>query len=295
MNEPRRLLETRELPSDAHDLLARARTPRGPTAAEQQKILSGVVAGAGGGPGSGAPGGGEGPATGSSVGASSPSGLSSSLGGTAVVAKAVVGVGGASLVLASALRWGPELLENDPSPAVPERRAIAEEPTSPDPEPTGFAPPWADPPSPLADGGASEPADGIAAPGDRTSVRRRPPPRRGLSPPPAARASSKPVPSMTDSTPGLATEAPAKRPDEVALIDGARSTMRSDPDASLQRLARHLESHPDGMLADERDLLWARILIEQGEREAAQSILRRLRTRSPESPYVRALESKLGE
>lgn len=185
-----------------------------------------------------------------------------------------MGLGAAGLALTAALVVGTAGPDVERPTAPPTN--LARPPVEPILEPVA-EPEIANEPPPDAPPESKAPVEPDAP---SRSVRKAP--RRALPAPPPA----EPEPLAAD---------PRESPSEAELIDQARALVASEPVAAREALRQHLDRFPTGLLSDERDLLLARIALEADDRQVARSHLQRLRRRNPDSPYVRALESKLSE
>ena len=81
---------------------------------------------------------------------------------------------------------------------------------------------------------------------------------------------------------------------ERLVVDVARSAYaRGDRDEALRALARHATTYPDGALAEEREALAIRILVDAGRAPEARARGQKFRTRYPKSLMLPAVEAAL--
>lgn len=81
---------------------------------------------------------------------------------------------------------------------------------------------------------------------------------------------------------------------ERLVVDVARSAYaRGDRDEALRALARHSVTYPDGALAEEREALAIRILVDAGRAAEARARGQKFRTRYPKSLMLPAVEAAL--
>jgi hypothetical protein len=83
--------------------------------------------------------------------------------------------------------------------------------------------------------------------------------------------------------------------EESALIGRARSTLGSNPAASLSVVEEHARRHPSGELAPEREYLRLSALRRLGRIDEARTNARSYLVRYPSSPYVPTVKTMLGE
>ncbi len=104
------------------------------------------------------------------------------------------------------------------------------------------------------------------------------------------KAAETPAPTKRQATPAAA------RPDELSLIAQAQA-LRDQPRALLKVLKQHAAWYPNGMLAQEREVLAVEALLASGKIEAGKRRAARLEAEYPTSahlPRVRALLEKAG-
>lgn len=156
-----------------------------------------------------------------------------------------------------ALRLGAVLLS--PSPAA-----------SPPPSARAEAPPSASEP-------AKAPVD-AAPPSEPLAGEPEPPPAEVQ---PETKASANPrTPPEDSGTPADADAVAA----ELALIEAARAA--EGPRAVIEQLEAHAREFPEGLLVDERELLWTLADCERGQLDAATTRARSFIKRRPSSPLV---------
>jgi TolA-binding protein len=81
---------------------------------------------------------------------------------------------------------------------------------------------------------------------------------------------------------------------ERLVVDVARSAYaRGDRDEALRALARHATTYPEGALAEEREALAIRILVDAGRASEARARGQKFRTRYPKSLMLPAVEAAL--
>jgi hypothetical protein len=81
---------------------------------------------------------------------------------------------------------------------------------------------------------------------------------------------------------------------ERALLDRARNALiRGDMGQALKLTAHHAHQFPRGQLAEERDSLAIRALVQEGELDAARARASQFRARYPHSIFLPALETAL--
>ncbi|EDM76536.1 hypothetical protein PPSIR1_23314 [Plesiocystis pacifica SIR-1] len=96
-----------------------------------------------------------------------------------------------------------------------------------------------------------------------------------------AKASTPPRTAPEDSGTSANADAVAA---ELALIEAARAA--EGPRAVIERLEAHAREFPEGLLADERELLWTLADCERGQLDAATTRARSFIERRPSSPLV---------
>jgi hypothetical protein len=133
---------------------------------------------------------------------------------------------------------------------------------------------------------APEPIAPPLLPNGSTLVPSRPSVRRHVSPAPALTAS----PAET----GIPTDEALRREQEI--VRRARLALRSgDTAQALQLLTQHAQDFPAGRLAEERDGLQVRALLQEGDERAARGRLDEMSRRFPDSPLLPGLRQAVGE
>jgi len=119
-----------------------------------------------------------------------------------------------------------------------------------------------------------------------------PPPAPAPSPRVArARAAKIATPARMGSAPALG---PTPTPEaELLLLLRARRSLRRDPSAAHALLEQHAATYPDGIFAQERELLSVEALLRQRARSEAFRRAERFIARHPSSPYAVRLRSML--
>jgi hypothetical protein len=91
-----------------------------------------------------------------------------------------------------------------------------------------------------------------------------------------------------------ATPSAAPRgPSEAALVDTARSIVKSNPRRALALAEQHRRLYPDGVLAQEREVIAIEALALLGRGDAARSRADEYRAKSPHSVHGQRLDSVL--
>ena len=109
-------------------------------------------------------------------------------------------------------------------------------------------------------------------------------------PRPKPRAAGKPRPARAAS-PGELAQAPSPER-ELVLLQRSQSALDRDPRAALALAEEHARDHPQGVFAQEREILAIEALLKLRQRPAALARADRFLQRHPESPHstrVRAL------
>jgi len=110
------------------------------------------------------------------------------------------------------------------------------------------------------------------------------------SQPPEAPADAAPpelqAPEAED-TPAKASapRTPLKRPREAALIRSARDALPANTAQARALLERHRRLHPDGQLAQEREVLWIEVLRLEGRQAEASARALEFRQKNPNSAH----------
>jgi hypothetical protein len=80
---------------------------------------------------------------------------------------------------------------------------------------------------------------------------------------------------------------PAPAPEaELQLLLRSRSLLRRDPGGALALVEQHAASYPDGVFAQEREVLWVEALLKRRARAAAFQRAERFVAHHPSSPYA---------
>jgi hypothetical protein len=105
----------------------------------------------------------------------------------------------------------------------------------------------------------------------------------------------RPHPSAESSPSSAAKASPSSTLNaERLMVDVARSAYaKGDLDEALRSLARHATTYPEGALAEEREALAIRILVDAKHTSEARSRGQRFRTRYPKSLMLPAVEAAL--
>jgi len=186
----------------------------------------------------------------------------------------VAGLGLAGLVALGALAVFGDWQDGDVRPEPAPERAQSKQATPSHP----VALEQASPPQMRDEGSVDEQAT-PAAP-----ARVRPSTRRSLRE--SAEPQEEPAPEAEDSM--------HEGPTEFELLGRARALLRGSPAAALVPLAEHRSRYPDGVLAQERDVLTIEALAGAGRVEQARQSARRFSRNYPRSPHQNRIERALG-
>lgn len=120
----------------------------------------------------------------------------------------------------------------------------------------------------------------------------------GAAPVVAAVQTSAPEPRSTARAPkrtrsGVVVPTTPESRTELELLRAAEASLAEDPASAFALTTRHLLAYPDGMLAQERELLAIQAQLKLGERASAELRAQRFRERYPRSPLERRLERVL--
>lgn len=108
-------------------------------------------------------------------------------------------------------------------------------------------------------------------------------------------AQSTDVPASTTHHPASSTEQPGQLADERLLLDVARRSLeQQDAVAALDAVARHERRYPNGILAQEREAMAVRALMQLGRTGEARARAERFRVRFPDSMLLPAVEAAVG-
>lgn len=108
-----------------------------------------------------------------------------------------------------------------------------------------------------------------------------------------ATGSSARTPSKTVTPSGVAStirEAPKSGESEIALLRDARATLAVDPAEALAITERHRAAFPRGALGQEREIIAITALVKLGRTDAAQKRAEQFRAAHPTSAYLVQLE-----
>ncbi|MHB8876317.1 MAG: hypothetical protein ACYC8T_21705 [Myxococcaceae bacterium] len=118
------------------------------------------------------------------------------------------------------------------------------------------------------------------------AARPRPPAPVAVKPPAPAKEEEVPAPDAQGRDVDLARER--------GLLEMARTSLgRGKSGDALEALAAHGQQFPEGVLAEERESLWIRLLLEAGDFEQARDRARQLHARFPRSMLWPALAAAL--
>lgn len=107
--------------------------------------------------------------------------------------------------------------------------------------------------------------------------------------PPTGPTHSIRTPASTPRRPVASTE--GSLGPEMAAIDGARTALRSkQPEQALERLAEYQQRFPNGVLAQEAQVLRIEALMQQGKRSDARRQACQFLNAHPDSPHAERLE-----
>jgi hypothetical protein len=104
-----------------------------------------------------------------------------------------------------------------------------------------------------------------------------------------AEASAASAPQAKSATPSAAPRGPS----EAALVDTARSIVKSNPRRALALAEQHRRLYPEGVLAQEREVIAIEALALLGRGDAARSRADEYRAKSPHSVHGQRLDSVL--
>lgn len=90
-------------------------------------------------------------------------------------------------------------------------------------------------------------------------------------------------PETTDEGKATAKVRAVKKPSEAQLLSQAKATLSSAPSKSLTLLAQHEKLYPNGVLAEEREVMKVRALQNTGRMEAAEKQAQEFRKSHPDS------------
>jgi outer membrane protein assembly factor BamD (BamD/ComL family) len=80
------------------------------------------------------------------------------------------------------------------------------------------------------------------------------------------------------------------------VLDAARTALaRGDANDALKSLAEHEKTYPAGALAEEREALYVRSLVEAGRKDDARARASRFRARWPRSLLLPAVEASVAD
>ena len=117
-------------------------------------------------------------------------------------------------------------------------------------------------------------------------------------PPPAPIAPRRPVPSARASASAARAAAPliADDPDaEVKLLQGAQGSLASDPAQTLALCAEHARRFPNGLMAQEREVLAIEALAQTGRMDEARARADRFAVAYPSSTHLRRIRAVVGD
>jgi hypothetical protein len=260
--DPPRLLDGHETPAELRSLLGMAREDLLGEAASA-RVAAAVQAGLGGGGAPPDPSGGA-PSAASAHGAAAGAGSAarSAVGGKLAPALVAVAVAAGGIWYAVGQ---PDGRDGSAAPASASAEAIPAAPSSS-----------------AASAAPSQGADPIAAQGsggERAGAHHEALPREPSSAASADRASRATSPSSTKS-PSAADLA-----EEHRLLRGARALLERDPSRALALTAEHERRFPNGVLAQEREVIAIAALARLGQDEAARSRADHFATDYPDSPH----------
>ncbi len=78
--------------------------------------------------------------------------------------------------------------------------------------------------------------------------------------------------------------------DELLLIRRAFGALENDPATTLRLVSEHRQSHPEGALSEERDVLGIEALVALGRRSEAEGMARSFRAKHPASLHLRRID-----
>lgn len=102
----------------------------------------------------------------------------------------------------------------------------------------------------------------------------------------SAEPSAKPVPARS--------AAPASPADEVKLLERAQDALRTRPDEALALCNDHARAYPNGMLAQEREVIAVEALVKTGRVDEARARAAKFKARWPGSSHARRIETLVG-
>lgn len=115
---------------------------------------------------------------------------------------------------------------------------------------------------------------------------------------PAAASSSAPVPSLAASAEKASTKpgkAADQGPSEVELINRAQQLVRSRPEVALNLCRQHARRFPNGMLAQEREVLIVEALQRMGREDEARKKSRSFLEENPDTALRNKVEDLTGD
>jgi hypothetical protein len=104
------------------------------------------------------------------------------------------------------------------------------------------------------------------------------------------RPSEQPASIAPATMPPVIPIAPAPPLDEAALLARARRHVRTDPAAALADIRLHARDFPNGLLVQEREVLFIEVLLRSGRRDDARRLAERFRAAHPGSALVHRLD-----
>jgi outer membrane protein assembly factor BamD (BamD/ComL family) len=80
----------------------------------------------------------------------------------------------------------------------------------------------------------------------------------------------------------------------VKLLERAQDALKTRPDEALALCNEHAKSYPNGMLAQEREVIAIEALVKMGRTAEAKSRADRFRARFPGSSHMRRIDTIVG-
>lgn len=113
-----------------------------------------------------------------------------------------------------------------------------------------------------------------------------PAPEASVVPAPSIKAAARQVPAR------VAASGPT--PSELDLLRAAETALDDDPTSALARTEEHLRAYPEGLLAQERELLAIDALVRLGRLAVAERRAQQFEQHHPHSPLLRRMARVLG-
>jgi len=102
------------------------------------------------------------------------------------------------------------------------------------------------------------------------------------------------IPSAEPSTKTTTTAKP-KAEDEVKMLERAQDALKSRPEEALALCNEHAKSYPNGMLAQEREVIAVEALMKTGRTAEAKARAEKFKARFPGSSHARRIDAIVGQ